>query len=145
MPHAWRAVLSNTRERWEGTKAATGCTLVSHWPPTLYFKFLLPSICFSFPPVLESGAKVRANAQLLGRGILVWTRRPRQTAEHSAFHRAGESSYLLRAIRKHTGEQISVLCPKITQGKAFWWVLGQGNQTHYYFTTIREFSSNVWW
>lgn len=91
----------------------------THWFPTdlLHYSliFCFFSICFSFPPVLKNGEKVRANTQLLGRGILLGTRRLRQTAEHSAFNRADESPYLLRAIRKHTEEQISLLCPKITE------------------------------
>jgi len=78
---------------------------------------VLLSICFSFPPVPEGGEKLQANTQLLGREILVRTKRTRPTAEHNAFHKAGQSLYLLRAIRKHTGEQIPVLCPKITQSR----------------------------
>lgn len=75
--------------------------LVSHWLPRMYFNFLLLYMHFSFPPALEH-EKERAKTQLLGERILVWIRRPRQTAEHSAFHRSAESPYHLREAHRRT-------------------------------------------
>lgn len=37
------------RDEREGTKAASGCTVISHWPPTSCFNILHLSIGFSFP------------------------------------------------------------------------------------------------